>query len=120
MGACELATCTFQIDAPGNLLQANAVFGTYYPLTVVKQGAGAGAGRVTSWPAGIDCGTTCTGAFPQDTYATFTATAEEGAHFVRWNDLSGRCDALTTPECTQSFYSDDFRTHTLWATFEYD
>ncbi|MCE7957561.1 MAG: hypothetical protein DYH06_06430 [Acidobacteria bacterium ACB2] len=51
-------------------------------LTVTKSGAG--TGRVTSEPAGIDCGTTCVATFPATT-VTLTATADTGSTFAGWS-----------------------------------
>ena len=41
-------------------------------------------GKVTSSPAGIDCGTACSGSFVQGTSVTLTATAESGSRFDGW------------------------------------
>jgi len=46
-------------------------------LTVEK--VGAGTGRVTSDPPGIDCGTDCSEAYPYGTEVTLTAVPEEGS-----------------------------------------
>jgi len=50
--------------------------------------AGEGAGRVTSSPAGIDCGTDCSEPFAAGTPVTLTATPETGDEFAGW---SGAC-----------------------------
>ncbi len=55
-------------------------------LTVSKNGQG--AGTVTSSPAGIDCGTTCSAGYPAGTRVTLTAVAANGATFAGW---SGTC-----------------------------
>ncbi len=47
-------------------------------LTVAK--AGAGAGNVTSSPAGIDCGSTCTKDYNDGTQVTLTATPAAGSN----------------------------------------
>jgi hypothetical protein len=66
-------------------------------LTVTK--AGTGSGTVTSSPAGINCGTTCTmsvsscGAVP---VVLLTATAATGSAFTGW---SGACSG-TAPTCS--------------------
>ena len=56
------------------------------PLTVTK--AGDGSGSVTSTPAGIDCGTTCSKSFPISSSVTLVAEPEEGSMFAGW---SGAC-----------------------------
>lgn len=59
-------------------------------LTVVK--AGLGAGTVTSSPAGIDCGTTCSHTYAKDTAVTLTATPTSKSTFGGW---SGACTGKT-------------------------
>ena len=81
-GSVELA-----IQAPGS--------GTQQTLTVSK--AGTGAGTVTSSPAGIDCGTTCSKAFDNATAVTLTATPAGGSTFSGW---SGACTGTATCQVT--------------------
>ncbi len=52
-------------------------------LTVAKTGTG--TGRVTSVPAGIDCGTTCSALFDHTTPITLTAVPDEGKTFTGWS-----------------------------------
>ena len=63
-----------------------AYTGTEYPLAIEK--AGTGTGTVTSEPAGIDCGATCTHEFLVHTEVTLTAEAAPGSEFVGWSHLS--------------------------------
>lgn len=56
---------------------------------------GEGAGRVTSVPEGIDCGTVCGAAFERGATVLLRAEAGAGAVFVGW---SGAC-AGSVPEC---------------------
>jgi hypothetical protein len=56
-------------------------------LTVSKTGDG--SGTVTSSPAGIDCGATCSSAFAYDSKVTLTATPDAGAVFKQW---TGACN----------------------------
>jgi hypothetical protein len=58
--------------------------------------SGRGSGTVTSRPAGIDCGPTCTAFFPNKTTVTLRATPNAGSAFVRW---SGACSG-TKATCT--------------------
>ncbi|HEU5133597.1 MAG TPA: GDSL-type esterase/lipase family protein [Steroidobacteraceae bacterium] len=62
-------------------------------LSVAK--AGAGSGTVTSTPAGINCGTTCSGNFITGSSVTLTAAAATGSTFAGW---SGACTGTGT--CT--------------------
>lgn len=51
-------------------------------LTVAPSGTG--SGTVTSSPAGITCGTTCTTSLPEGTTVVLTATASLGSTFSGW------------------------------------
>jgi Tol biopolymer transport system component len=57
-----------------------------FTLTVSKTGAG--SGTITSNPAGIDCGATCSASFDHNTSVTLMATAATGSTFTGW---SGAC-----------------------------
>jgi CSLREA domain-containing protein len=59
--------------------------------------AGSGGGAVTSDPAGIDCGTTCSVGFAEGTTVTLTATAVADSVFSGWSgDCSGTGDCVLT------------------------
>lgn len=60
-------------------------------LRIVR--GGAGAGTITSNPAGIDCGATCTGSFPAGTLVTLTASPSNGSEFIGWG---GACAGTLT------------------------
>src|ERR1039458_6124225 len=64
---------------------------TSYQLTVAAPPAG--AGTITSSPAGISCPTTCTASFPKNTQVTLTATAGSNYSFAGW---SGGCSGTGT------------------------
>jgi hypothetical protein len=75
---------------------------TSYPVAVTR--AGSGSGTVTSSPAGISCGLTCSARFASGSPVTLTAAAAAGSSFTGW---SGACTgaALTctvTPTSAQS------------------
>jgi hypothetical protein len=63
------------------------------PETLTVHKAGTGKGKVTSSPAGISCGTTCSHQFPQNTVVTLKAIASKGSTFTGW---SGACTGKTT------------------------
>jgi hypothetical protein len=52
-------------------------------LLAIQKG-GSGFGRVTSAPAGINCGSTCTASFARGTMVTLTATPLAGSTFAGW------------------------------------
>jgi hypothetical protein len=70
-----------------------------FPHLVVAK---VGTGTVTSSPAGISCGTTCTASFPVNATVTLTATPGSGSTFVGW---SGACSG-TSRTCTVSMTTD--------------
>ncbi len=65
-----------------------------FPLSVTK--AGTGTGAVSSNPAGIDCGASCTANFNQNATVTLTATPAAGSSFASWG---GACSGSVTT-CT--------------------
>ncbi len=64
-----------------------------FPLTLTLTGNG--SGNVTSAPAGIACGSTCTASFSSGTGVTLTAIPATGSTFTGW---SGAC--VGTSPCT--------------------
>ena len=59
-----------------------------FTVTVQKQGSG--NGTVTSSPAGIDCGGTCSGQFQEGVTVSLNAAAAPGSAFAGWGgDCSG-------------------------------
>ena len=68
---------------------------TTVPVTISKNGAG--SGTVTSDPAGLTCGSTCTANFATGATVTLTANAASGSAFDGWN--GGGCNGGSTT-CT--------------------
>jgi hypothetical protein len=82
----------------------------WFILSVSK--AGNGSGTVTSSPSGINCGSTCTRAFPPGTVVTLTASAASST-FTGW---SGACTGTGTCQVTLSedrSVTATFTSHTL-------
>ncbi|MEP7060303.1 MAG: hypothetical protein ABI828_06185, partial [Actinomycetota bacterium] len=73
---------------------------------------GTGSGSVTSAPAGIDCGATCSASFADGTSLTLTATADAGSTFRGWS--GGGCFGMGA--CTLTVDS----ARSLTATFGAD
>ncbi len=80
-----------------------------HTLSVSK--AGTGSGTVTSSPAGINCGTSCSAAFPTGTAVTLTATPVSGSTFSSW---SGACTG--TGSCVVTLDADRSVTATFTAS----
>jgi uncharacterized repeat protein (TIGR02543 family) len=81
--------------APGvSVLLNGSAAGGAFTLTVEKTGGG--RGRVTSTPAGLDCGTTCSSSYAAGTLVTLTATPGINSTFTGW---SGACTG-TAATCT--------------------
>jgi phospholipase C len=73
------ATCTFTITGTTSVA---ASFSSTPMLTVSDTGNA--SGTVTSSPAGIQCGTTCSYSFAYGTQVTLTATTQPGTVFGGW------------------------------------
>jgi endoglucanase len=59
--------------------------------------AGTGTGTVTSSPAGINCGSTCTATYANGTTVMLTATAGTKSRFSGWTgDCTGRSTCVVT------------------------
>jgi large repetitive protein len=96
-GACTgTGTCVVTIDTA---VSVTASFAPLWQLTVTKSGAG--SGTVTSSPAGIDCGATCSEEFVAGTLVTLTAVADAGSAFDGW---TGACSGTST--CTVTLDAD--------------
>jgi len=80
-------------------LQQTCVFSSPLPMRYtlsVSTSGGNGNGSVTSSPAGIECGITCTADFDYGTVVTLTAVPAVGSTFTGW---SGACVG-GSPTCT--------------------
>jgi hypothetical protein len=70
-----------------------------FALTVIHSSNGTGTGTVTSNPAGIDCGATCSASFASGAVVDLTATPATGSTFVGWSgDCSGGVCIMEGPK----------------------
>jgi hypothetical protein len=103
-GGCSgTGSCTVALNADTTV---TATFSALRTLTVHKTGSG--SGTVTSSPAAISCGATCSGQFNGGTSVTLTAAAVSGSKFSGW---SGDCSGTGTCTLTMS------ANHTVTAAF---
>jgi hypothetical protein len=89
-------TCVVTMNVPHSV---TATFGPpTFILTVTKAGNGAAAGTVTSSPAGINCGATCSFGYVSGTVVTLTAAAPgaPGVVFTGWSGGSPACSGTGT------------------------
>jgi len=88
-GACAgtATTCSVTMDVAKSV---TATFSPSFSLSVSQAGR---IGLVTSSPAGINCGTDCSGEFAAGSVVTLTATPPAGATFGGW---SGACTGTAT------------------------
>jgi hypothetical protein len=84
-GACEL---TMNAE-----MSVTVVFDLTFPLEVIKEGTG--SGTVTSSPAGINCGATCSAEYLEGETVTLTASPSAGSEFVEWEG----CEFESGVEC---------------------
>lgn len=74
-------------------------------MTVTKRGPGSGS--VTSQPAGIDCGGTCSADYVEGTVVTLTAKPDRGSIFDGWSGDPDCSDEQVTMDadrrCTATF-----------------
>jgi Divergent InlB B-repeat domain len=104
-GACSgSGACTVALDGDRTV---GATFTlARHTLTVAR--AGSGSGTVSSSPAGIDCGASCSAAYDHGTAVTLTASATGESIFVGW---SGACSG--TGGCTVGLDGDKAVTATF-------
>ncbi len=86
------------ISPSASTMTADVVFGTLatYPLNVANYG---GSGTITSSPAGINCSSSCSGAFYNGQVVQLTAVPATGYNFTGWSGDctgSGACAATMT------------------------
>lgn len=90
-----------------------ATFEPSYPLTVTKSGNG----TVTSNPAGINCGATCTASFVPKSNVTLSAVPDTGYLFKQWGGAcSGSGTCIVTMNGTQNVTATFMPYRTLMTT----
>jgi Divergent InlB B-repeat domain len=85
-------TCVVPISTADVTVTATFNSGSGLTLTVTK--AGTGSGTVSSSPAGISCGSTCSASFASGTQVTLTESAATNSTFAGWS--GGGCTGTGT------------------------
>jgi hypothetical protein len=97
---CSLSGNQFQI---GSELLNLTVTGASVGHTLTVGTSGAGAGTVTSSPAGIDCGPDCTESYAEGTLVTLSATPDASSTFAGWSGAcagTGACEVAMTADAS--------------------
>lgn len=106
-GCPSTGTCTVAMSQDQQVWATFAKSGATYALTVYPQGTG--NGKVTSVPAGIDCGATCVAYFASGAVVTLAARANPGDSFHGW--AGPECSG--TGSCTVTLS----KARQVWASF---
>ncbi len=99
-GCSGTGTCVVTMNAAQNVTATFTL--QSYTLTVSKTGTG--SGTVTSSPAGINCGATCSASYTSGTVVTLTATPAGGSTFGGWSGAgcSGTGTCVVTMNAAQT------------------
>jgi hypothetical protein len=97
-GCTGTSTCSVTMSASEAVTATFNTAGANVTLTVNK--AGTGTGTVTSSPAGINCGTTCSASFTSGQVVVLTAVAATGSTFAGWSGAG--CTGTSTCSVTMS------------------
>jgi hypothetical protein len=94
-GDCSGTSATVQVTMTTDKT-CTATFVRRHTLTVAK--AGTGSGTVTSNPAGINCGTTCSASYDEGTLVTLSASPDSNSTFTGWSGAG--CSGTGTCQVT--------------------
>lgn len=73
-------------------------------VSILKQGAG--SGRVSSLPEGIDCGLVCSAGFSSESTISLFAVADPGSIFTGWSGDADCADGQLTPDGDKTCIAD--------------
>jgi hypothetical protein len=99
----NVVACTVLSDCGSGFLLADRLVASARRHTVTAARAGGGSGVVTSNPAGIDCGGTCSAPFDQGAVVILRATPAAGSAFAGWSGAcSGTADCALTVDAAKA------------------
>ncbi len=113
-GCTGTGTCVVTMTAATSV---TATFTEAPPAQYQLSVTNGGNGKVTSSPAGIDCGTSCNASFDSGTKVTLTATPDSSYQFTGWSGTS--CSGTSTCEVTMDAARDVQATFALLPPSEY-
>jgi hypothetical protein len=98
----NVGTNTLSVQLPETPQIAALIFSASAgaPQTLTLSKSGSGTGTVTSNPAGINCGSTCSFDYANETTVTLTATPAVGSTFTGWT--GGSCSGTGTCNVTMN------------------
>ena len=98
-GECGKNECTIDPVVAGEVYEVLVTFTRVQPSQFALTVGVSGQGRVTSNPAGVDCGPTCSRSFQSATVVKLTATPVPGWTFAGWGGAcagAGECSVTMT------------------------
>ncbi len=96
VGTVPVTLHTVESDSTG-AAAATGSFSYTKPFALTVHKPGGGSGTVTGSPAGINCGKTCSHAYPFGTVVTLKERASKGSTFAGW---AGGCSGKSTCKVT--------------------
>ncbi|HKD93492.1 MAG TPA: protease pro-enzyme activation domain-containing protein [Gaiellaceae bacterium] len=93
VGTVPITLHTVESDSTAGAAAATSQFTYTKPFFLTVHKSGSGSGTVTGLPSGINCGKTCSHAYPFGTVVTLKEKAAKGSTFVGW---SGGCTGKAT------------------------
>jgi hypothetical protein len=94
VGTVPITLHTVESDSTTGATAATSSFTYTKPFALTIHKSGSGSGTVTGSPAGINCGKTCSHAYPFGTVVTLKEKAAKGSTFVGWS--GGGCIGTAT------------------------
>ena len=97
---------TGKVSTGGRINARAALASVVATFSVTVNKSGTGGGTITSSAAGIDCGATCTGQFPQGSTVNLTAAPNPQSVFAGWSGDcagTGSCSLTNNATVTATF-----------------
>ena len=99
-GVCTGSSCALTMNAAKTVTATFNLIPPEFEYLLAVEGIGTGSGTVISNPAGIECGSDCSGSFFEGTKVLLTASPAQGSVFDHWS--GGGCAGSGTCTTTMS------------------